>query len=235
MNINDAEMSENERFIYDSIFYQVRTGFLSVEDIKLNIEEEIEDNEFEDELSFLWANEVIEGEYRKHLSESKTWERPTDTDRLIEAFDELCKCNIIALHGAGYTSSDGEYEAAKVEGLLREQGVSSDGYCFYHEQDLQRAVEVESPSLSLAFQKIDNEDEKVTLEVGKKVASVLKAHGFELDWDETAERKIRIPHFRWQWVYDETQLDESQIDENQRDLQDYDSVLALILNRDQPQ
>jgi hypothetical protein len=41
-------MTENETFIYESIFNQVRMGFLSVDEIKENIIEEIEDNEFED-------------------------------------------------------------------------------------------------------------------------------------------------------------------------------------------
>jgi hypothetical protein len=70
----------------------------------------------------------------------------------------------------------------------------SDGYCLYHEQDLSRAISKENPSLYIAFQKINNEDDKVSIEVGKKVVGVLKKHGFEVDWNESATTKIHIPN-----------------------------------------
>ena len=101
-------MTENEAFIYESIFNQVRMGFLSLDEIQENILEEIEDNEFEDEISEEWAFDKIREENQKLLSESKQWKSPTDTERLIKAFDELCDQNIVALHNAGYTTSDGE-------------------------------------------------------------------------------------------------------------------------------
>jgi len=208
-------MTENEEFIYESIFNQVRMGFLSIDDIKDNIMEEIEDNEFEDEISEEWAFEKIDQEYQKLLEESKQWKSPTDTERLINAFDELCGQNIIALHNAGYTTSDGEYEVVEVERELRENDVTSDGYCFYHEQDLARAIDPENPSLYIAFQKVDNSDDAVTISVGKKVAEVLRNNGFEVKWEETAKRKIEIPGFKWQHIYDE----------EARDLQDYGEVI----------
>ncbi|MBW1655096.1 DUF6891 domain-containing protein [Flavobacterium quisquiliarum] len=212
-------MTEDEEFIYESIFNQVRMGFLSIDDIKENIMEEIEDNEFEEEISEAWAFEKIDEEYQKLLAESEQWKSPTDTERLINAFDELCDQNIVALHNAGYTTSDGEYEVVEVERELRENGVTSDGYCFYHEQDLARAIDPENPSLYIAFQKVDNSDPAVTIEVGKKVAEVLRNNGFEVKWEETASRKIEIPNFRWQQVYNE----------DSRDLQDYGEVVERMI------
>ncbi|WP_239774518.1 hypothetical protein [Tenacibaculum finnmarkense] len=44
-------MTENEEFIFESIYTQVRIGFSSISEIKENIIEEIEDNEFEKEIS----------------------------------------------------------------------------------------------------------------------------------------------------------------------------------------
>ncbi|MEO7978677.1 MAG: hypothetical protein ABI657_16145, partial [Flavobacterium sp.] len=61
-------MTENEQFIYESIFNQVRMGFLSLDEIQENITEEIEDNEFEDEISEEWAFDKIKEEYQKLLS-----------------------------------------------------------------------------------------------------------------------------------------------------------------------
>ena len=211
-------MTENQEFIYESIVSQVRMGFLPIDEIKDNIIEEIEDNGFEDEISEEWANEKINNEWENLISESKNWKSPTDTERLTEAFDELCDQNIIALHNAGFETSDGEYEVVEVERALRENGKMSDGYCFYHEQDLARAISKDNPSLYIAFQKINNEDDKISIEVGKKVVEVLKHHGFAVDWNESANTKILIPNFKWQRIYDE----------NNRDLQDYNDVVERM-------
>lgn len=213
-------MTENQEFIYESIVSQVRMGFLSIDEIKDNIIEEIEDNGFEDEISEDWANEQIDKEWENLISESKNWKSPTDTERLTEAFDELCDQNIIALHNAGFETSDGEYEVVEVERALRENGKMSEGYCFYHEQDLARAISKDNPSLYIAFQKINNEDDKISIEVGKKVVEVLKHHGFAVDWNESANTKILIPNFKWQRIYDE----------NNRDLQDYNDVIERMSN-----
>lgn len=212
-------MTENEAFIYESIFNQVRMGFLPIDEIKENIIEEIEDNEFEDEISEEWASEKIDEEYQKLLEESKNWKTPTDTEKLINAFDELCDQNIIALHNAGYTTSDGEDEVIEVERELRENDVVSDGYCFYHEQDLARAIVIENPGLYISFQKVDNSDEATTIAVGKKVAEVLRNNGFQVNWDESARTKIEIPGFRWQKIFDE----------DARDLQDYNEVIDRMV------
>lgn len=216
-------MTENEEFIYESIFNQVRMGFLSISEIKENIIAEIEDNGFDEEISEKWASEIIGEEYNKLISESKNWKNPSDTEKLIEAFDELCKKNIIALHNAGYTTSDGEYEVVEVERNLRENQLTSDGYCFYHEQDLARAISLENPSLYIAFQKVDNSDDKVTLDVGKKVVKVLTDKGFEIEWNEDVNSKILIPNFKWQYIYNE----------KKRDLQNYMQTIELMSRKRQ--
>ena len=213
-------MTENEEFIYESIFNQVRMGFLSVSEIQENIIEEIEDNGFDDEISEKWAFDTIEKEYRELVFESKNWVKPTDTDKLIEAFDELCKQNIIALHNASFTTSDGECEVVEVETKLREYQIESDGYCFYHEQDLARAVSFENPSLHLAFQKVDNSDNEVTIEVGRKIVKVLSEKGFDVNWNEDVRTKILLPNFKWQYIYNQ----------KNRDLLDYEAVLELMVH-----
>ena len=211
-------MTENEKFIYESISSQVRMGFLSKEEIMDIIIEVIEDNEFENEISEKWANKKIKEEFEKLKEESKSWKHPTDTDRLIEAFKELCKSNIIALHNAGYTTSDGEAEIVEVETELMDKGIRSDGYCFYHEQDLESALDPDSSSLWIAFQKVDNSNETVTLEVGRKVVEVLKKHQFEINWEEAAGTKIKIVNFNWQKVFKESD----------DDLLDYTKVVEMM-------
>ena len=211
-------MTENEAFIYESIFHKIRMSFLSIEEVKEMIMEEIEDNGFDDQISEVWANRMIEKEYEQLVTESKGWNKPTNTERLIQVFEELCKMNIIALHNAGYTTSDGECEVVEVEMELKKRGKKSDGYCFYHEQDLARAIQPENPSLMIAFQKINNSEEQVTIEIGRKIVEILKRNGFEVNWGESATRKIEIINFAWQNLYDESK----------EDLLDYEKVIERM-------
>ena len=68
-------MTENEEFIFESIYNQIRMGFLSIEEIKENIIEEIEDNEFEEEMSKEWAYKIIREEYEMLVTEGKNWKK----------------------------------------------------------------------------------------------------------------------------------------------------------------
>lgn len=214
------EMTENEEFISQSIFDQVRMGFLSVEDIQENIAEEIEDNGFENEISNAWAFNMIEKEHDKLVSESQKWIQPTDPERLIRAFDQLCENNIIALHCAGYTTSVGESDVIEVESRLRENQIVSDGYCFYHEQDLSRALSIENPSMCIAFQKVDNSKDEVTVAIGRRVVSALKDQKLQAEWDEDPRTKILLPNFKWQLLFDETN----------RDIRDHSHAERLIMH-----
>src|SRR5690606_26960250 len=159
--------------------------------------EEIDDNGLGYEISEEWAYEQIEKIYAELLEESQTWENPTETERLIAAFDELAeKHKITALHYAGYTMDDGEYEVVEIERTLIENGERSEGYCFYHGQDLERAVQGEG--LWIAFQKIDNVNDSVSKEIARTIVDVLEKHGLKTDWDGKAESRISLPNFKWQ-------------------------------------
>ncbi len=89
-----------------------------------------------------------------------------------------------------------------MERELQENEVESDGYCFYHEQDLARAIDIENPGLYIAFQKVDNSDDAITIEIGKRVAEVLINNDFKIIWNGSARSKIEIPGFRWQKIFD---------------------------------
>jgi len=184
------------------VYNQIRIGFLSIEEIKDSIFDEIEDNGFSKLISKAWAIDLIEKENVNLIAESQEWERPTDTERLVEAFKELLQRNIIALHCAGTTTDDGEDQVIYVEENLREMGQRSDGYCFYHEQDLARAIPSDNPSLSLAFQKVNNFNDEITIGVGKRVVKALRSNGLETEWDESATSKIQIINLRWTKFFD---------------------------------
>jgi len=210
-------MSEDQQFIYDSIYTQVRSGFYSIEEVQANIIEEIEDNGFEDEITEDWAYQQIDQVYADLLKESESWGTNTQTDRLIAAFDELAENKIIALHYTGFTIDDGEYEVTEVERTLIDNDEKSEGYCFYHGQDMERAVRGEG--LYLSFQKINNESDVVSKGVAKKVIDVLEKHNLQVSWDGKAASRILLPNFKWERVYDE----------EARDLLNYNHVIDTIL------
>lgn len=213
-------MSEDQQFIFDSIYTQVRSGFYSLEDIQNNIIEEIEDNGFEDEISEDWAYKQINAVNEELLKESESWGENTQTNRLIAAFDELAESKIIALHYTGYTMDDGEYEVIEVERTLNDNNEKSEGYCFYHGQDLERAVR--GDGLNISFQKINNESDVVSKEIAKKIVAVLEKHDLKVDWNGKALSKILLPEFKWQRIYDE----------DDRDLLNYNYVVdAILLNK----
>lgn len=213
-------MSEDQQFIFDSIYTQVRSGFYSLEDIQNNIIEEIEDNGFEDEISEDWAYKQINAVNEELLKESESWGENTQTNRLIAAFDELAESKIIALHYTGYTMDDGEYEVVEVERTLNDNDEKSEGYCFYHGQDLERAVR--GDGLNISFQKINNESDVVSKEIAKKIVAVLEKHDLKVDWNGKASSKILLPEFKWQRIYDE----------DDRDLLNYNYVVdAILLNK----
>jgi len=200
---NHRIMTDNQKYIYEGIYDQIKMGFEPLTETKVRIMECVIDNDFqEDKISEKWVDKKITEVYAEHLTDSKTWQSPTTSQKLTKAFNQLCDMNIIALHFAGYTTSDGEYEVAEVERKLRKKGVKPDGYCFYHEQDLSRAIDGDKPNLYLAFNKCNNNDEALTIEIGKKIVAVLKENGLEVNWEESSTKKIQIINFRWQQIYE---------------------------------
>ena len=70
------------------------------------------------------------------------------------------------------------------------------GYCFFHGQDLERALDGEG--LYLAFGPIDPSQEPTDgPEVGKRVVAALAKEGLPADWDGTFSKRILLPRFEW--------------------------------------
>jgi len=194
-------MNENRRYVYDTIVAKLRMGFISPGNLNEEIQDMVADEDLTADVSHEWIWETIEREAAKLDDEKYAWIRPTDPERLAQAFNELCAEKIIALHKAGYTTSDGEEDVVAVEWKLRDKGVQSEGYCFYHEQDLERAIDPDSKKLLIAFQKIDNSDEAVTRQIGQRVADKLRAHGFTVNWDGNPSQKIEIENINWNKIH----------------------------------
>lgn len=147
-----------------------------------------------------WVRHMIAEYYNTRQAETNQWEKPTDFDRLAKSFDELNRAKIIALHKAGYTKQDGYSDVGEVRGHLQ-PGIEPIGYCFYHMQDLERAIDPEIRNLFLAFDDIGQDDEKAVW-VGKKIVATLNKNGLKTEWNGTVDQRIEIKDIRWQKVPD---------------------------------
>lgn len=158
--------------------------------------------ENEDQLNETWLQQMIAKDYNQHQLESKQWLSPTDFDRLAKVFDALNTEKIIALHKAGYTKQDGYSDVAEVVGLLKAKEITPQGYCFYHIQDLERAIDPTSRNLFLAFDDIEqNTDRAIT--IGKRIVNLLNEHGLKTEWNGTIEQRIEIKDILWQKIPDD--------------------------------
>ena len=103
---------------------------------------------------------------------------------------------VIGLQNSGYTLTDGHiYFWQDYENHPDKSSIL--GYCFYHGQDLERAVR--GGGLFLAFSSVHSEDEENKgSEIGNIVCEELERVGLAVQWDGTFKQRICIPKFVWQ-------------------------------------
>jgi hypothetical protein len=176
-------LNETNEHILAAIRTWVWSGFYGEREVQEMIADLLEDGADEAMLRGSVAHE-----FEEKAAAELTWPEKTDCDRLDEAFAALEESSIIALHNAGYTMSDGLSDVGEA---LNER-VRSDvrGYCFYHEQDLERAVRGEG--LTIAFGDLDD-DPAQRADVGRAIKRALEAAGLETEWSGDSERRIQIP------------------------------------------
>ncbi len=192
-------MTENERYLYDHFLISIKSGFSSLDDIIDEAIEIVEDEGWENEIDEQWVKESITHEYEKHITESKGWQHPTDTDRLHKVFDRLIEQKIVALHNAGYTQSDALFDIQDVWQDLEDEGLKPIGYCYYHGQDLERVID--SGVLCIGYYGAKENNDKEAIIIGNKIVAALKEEGFDVDWNAAASKRIEIRNFDWQNVF----------------------------------
>ena len=125
----------------------------------------------------------------------KAWPAVTDCDRLDAAFAALTRRGIVALQNAGYTQSDG-YDDVLHESRKPRTSAAPVGYCFYHGQDLARAVR--GSGLYLAFGPLDpSKEESEGPVIGHIVAEELRRQNFEVSWNGGFDQRIFVPRINW--------------------------------------
>lgn len=123
-----------------------------------------------------------------------TWPALTDCDKLDKVFAALNQRGIISLQNAGYTQSDGFHDVS--DKYVRSGRKDVVGYCFYHGQDLERAVA--GDGLYLAFGPFDPDDETTEgPKVGTMIVEELGQQGFAVEWNGTFSERILVCSIDW--------------------------------------
>ncbi|MFE3572757.1 DUF6891 domain-containing protein [Lysinibacillus sp. NPDC059133] len=174
----------------------VKTGFYSVEDILEMIIEEEDDSSIEEEE----LRTAISRVYTSHEEAAKEWEHPTDFERLVKVFDMICDGGIIAMHHAGMTISDGMSDVRECYDECTERGKLPAGYCFYHEQDIERAID--SHILPITFGTFRDNPEH-SIKVAEVIVSFFEGFGFNVYWDGDMDSRIELRDFLWTKTHNE--------------------------------
>ena len=120
------------------------------------------------------------------------WPAVTDWDRLDAAFSALAASGILALHNAGYTTSDAHGDAWDIIGGDPEAGWR--GFAFYHAQDVERAIE--GAALFVGFDAVA-QGRAAKQAVGEEIMSALRGAGFVPDWNAGPETRLCVPGLVW--------------------------------------
>ena len=139
---------------------------------------------------------AIDSQLAKYEKEKSSYPQTTDCDRLDVAFKGMNDRGVIAMQNAGYTQSDGFDDVGESYNAHPDKS-SILGYCFYHGQDLERAIS--GDGLNFAFGPVNPADEQtVGIDVGKIVREELEKAGLSVDWDGTFETRLSVPKINWQ-------------------------------------
>ena len=178
--------------VQEQIQTLVRAGFEDADNIAIALTEELYapgELDADEVLAF------VEQSFAQLEAEKMQWPPITDCDRLEQAFEQLSELGVICLQNAGYTQSDG-YSDMQEELSAQAQPESFFGYCFYHGQDLERAVNGEG--LHLSYGPLDAELESTKgLEIGQLIVNTLIESKLPVIWDGTFAQRIFISPFDW--------------------------------------
>lgn len=171
-----------------------------------------DENDFDE----TWLKHEIDYRLKKHKEDSLKWQKPTDFDRLVKSFDELNKKKIVSIHKAGYTKSDGENDCFEIITELNEIGICAKGFCYYHTQDLERAIGKEQ-MLFIGFDSFNGND-ALAKEVAEEIISVLTKNGFTIKWNGSLDSRIEILNIHWKKAVDSIDYNYSRVFEIMQNL-----------------
>ncbi len=177
----DSDLAEEIEYLIDLL---TKSGFYSVDEII----EILEDQFIEEDIDF--------SEFGISLIDSSNH----NFSKLENAFTQISKEGIVAIHNCGYDIEEGVSDAFELNVHLLNNKFEAEGFCFYTFEDVEYAIF--DGNLKITFGDFEN-DEKKALEIGKAVSKCLKDEGFTIIWDETVNNQIEINPFEWDKSYDD--------------------------------
>lgn len=136
--------------------------------------------------------EFGQAEIAEKQAAETTWPAMTDCDRLDSVFHQMDGQGILALANAGYTTSDAHGDAW---GIINEAPPGHyRGFCFYHGQDVERAVL--GHSLWLGFDAV-SEEPAAKRALGEEIAGNLRQAAFYVVWNGDPETRMSIEGLDW--------------------------------------
>ncbi|WP_146848433.1 DUF6891 domain-containing protein [Brevifollis gellanilyticus] len=187
----EQEWNDTDKYILNAIHSWVWSGFYDRDEVDSMIDDILEEDAHEEQL-----RGAVGPEFAKKQEAEKTWPAQTDCDRLDAAFRALEQRGVLGLQNAGYTMSDGHQDAFEI--LSARPGHKYIGYCFYHGQDLERAVC--GGGLMIAFDHLDKASPE-KIKIGMALKEELERVGFVLEWSGSSEQRIHIPAIEWRRRY----------------------------------
>ncbi len=193
--------------IREVIWNEVWFGFNPKERIISILDDNFSYDELPDEREL---NKEIERVLALKQEHERTWVPKEESDffKLSRAFDNLHQSGIIAVHNAGYTQSDCLDTVSEILEQVNQEGII--GYCFYHEQDIEKlipestSVEINLPegNLLLGFGSL-HENPEVKDKIPTLILSWLERCNLRADWNGDYGSRIEIKDFTWQKRLDE--------------------------------
>lgn len=179
--------------VVEEISTLVRSGFYDKARLsQIFLEEMYEPGELDD----ADVSTAIDAATEEWEAEKKQWPAITDCDRIDKAFAAINKRGVIALQNAGDSQSDG-YDDFRESYENHSNKSDVIGYCFYHGQDLERAVR--GGGLFFAFGPTDSASEETEgVRIGNLVREELERAGLKVDWDGTFAKRMSVPNIVWQ-------------------------------------
>ena len=172
----------------------VWSGFYGPEEVDGLIDQMVEDDAGQADAGQVGADRgtlcaAAGREFAAKAAAERRWPAVTDCDRLDQAFDALEAAGVVTLQNAGYTMSDGLSDVS-AEYLDRGRPAGVRGWCFYHGQDLERAVL--GGGLLLAFGTFADEAPEHRAAVGQLVKDTLERHGLSVAWSGDPGDRLKV-------------------------------------------
>jgi hypothetical protein len=174
-------------------------GFHTYAEIEEIITDEYLDPDTLNDEDRAWISAEVARQRTTKREAEASWPALIEYDRIEAVFEKLRGEKYIALHNAGTTLSDGHDDVQEIWRAAGRFESGIRGCCFYHAQDVDRAVH--SGKLNLAFSgamipEAEQRDEN-TRAVARHVMGLLRSAGFIAEWSGDTHTRIEVDVGMW--------------------------------------